>query len=65
MFEISKPYTYMRYKPVNKGDVDKISQALQKMMHEDLTLKNVNDSENGQTLLYAMGDMAGCGSFQT
>ena len=58
MFEISKPYTYMRYKPVNKGDVDKISQALQKMMHEDLTLKNVNDSENGQMLLYAMGDMA-------
>ena len=57
MFEISKPYTYMRYKPVNKGDVDKISQALQKMMHEDLTLKNVNDSENGQMLLYGMGDM--------
>ncbi|MCQ2520317.1 MAG: elongation factor G [Lachnospiraceae bacterium] len=58
MFDISKPYTYMRYKPVNKGDVDKISQALQKMMHEDLTLKNINDSENGQMLLYAMGDMA-------
>lgn len=57
MFDISKPYTYMRYKPVNKGDVDKISQALQKMMHEDLTLKNVNDSENGQMLLYGMGDM--------
>lgn len=57
MFEISKPYTYMRYKPVNKADVDKISQALQKMMHEDLTLKNVNDSDNGQTLLYGMGDM--------
>ncbi|MCR4961149.1 MAG: elongation factor G [Lachnospiraceae bacterium] len=58
MFEISKPYTYMRYKVVNKGDVDKVSQALQKMMHEDLTLKNINDSENGQLLLYAMGDMA-------
>ncbi|MBQ3889852.1 MAG: GTP-binding protein, partial [Lachnospiraceae bacterium] len=57
MFEISKPYTYMRYRPVNKQDVDKISQALQKMMHEDLTLKNVNDSDNGQTLLYGMGDM--------
>ena len=57
MFEISKPYTCMRYRPVNKGDVDKISQALQKMMHEDLTLKNVNDADNGQTLLYGMGDM--------
>lgn len=54
--EISKPYTYMRYKAKNKGDEDKISQALAKMMEEDLTLKNVNDSENRQTLLYGMGD---------
>ena len=54
--EISTPYTYMRYKPKNKGDVDKISQALQKMSHEDLTLKVVNDAENRQTLLYGMGD---------
>ncbi len=55
-FEISTPYTYMRYQPKNKGDVDKISQALQKMTHEDLTLKAVNDSENRQMLLYGMGD---------
>lgn len=55
-FEISTPYTVMRYKPKNKGDVDKISQALQKITHEDLTLKVVNDAENRQTLLYGMGD---------
>ena len=54
--DVSTPYTYMRYKPKNKGDVDKISQALQKMTQEDLTLKMVNDSENRQTLLYGMGD---------
>lgn len=54
--KISVPYTCMRYKPKNKADIDKISQALQKMMHEDLTLKNVNDAENHQTLLYGMGD---------
>ncbi len=53
---ISTPYTYMRYKAVNKGDEDKISQALQKLCAEDLTLKAVNDSENGQTLLYGIGD---------
>ena len=47
----------MRYKAKNKGDEDKISQTLQKLMQEDLTLKNVNDSENGQTLLYGMGDL--------
>ena len=54
--QISIPYTYKRYKAVNKGDEDKISQALQKLMLEDLTLKTVNDSENGQTILYGMGD---------
>ncbi len=54
--EISKPYTYMRYKPKNKADIDKISQALQKMTHEDQTLKVVNDAENRQTLIYGMGD---------
>lgn len=53
---ISTPYTYKRYKAKNKGDEDKISQALQKLMLEDLTLKSVNDSENGQALLYGMGD---------
>lgn len=53
---ISKPYVSMRYKAKNKGDEDKISQALQKIQMEDLTLKSVNDSENGQTLLYGMGD---------
>ena len=53
---ISKPYVSMRYKAVNKGDEDKISQALQKLLMEDLTLKHVNDSENRQTLLYGMGD---------
>ena len=55
-FEISTPYTYMRYKPKNKADVDKISQALQKIGHEDLTMKSVNDAENHQMLLYGMGD---------
>ena len=57
MFDISKPYTFMRYKPRDKADIDKISQALQKIGHEDLTMKNVNDAENHQTLLYGMGDM--------
>lgn len=55
--EISTPYTYMRYKAKNKSDVDKVSQALQKMMHEDQTLKAVNDAENRQMLLYGMGDL--------
>ena len=56
-WEMPVPYTYMRYRPKNKGDGDKLSQALQKISHEDLTMKYVNDSENKQMLLYGMGDL--------
>jgi len=53
---ISTPYTYMRYKAVNKGDEDKISQALARITAEDLTVKNVIDAEMSQTLLYGIGN---------
>ena len=55
-FELSKPYTAMRYKVPNKNDIDKVAQALQKLTHEDQTLKVVNDTENRQSLLYGIGD---------
>ncbi|MDO5422934.1 MAG: elongation factor G [Eubacteriales bacterium] len=54
--DVSTPYTYKKYSAKNKGEEDKIAQALQKMSHEDLTMKVVNDAENRQTLLYGMGD---------
>ena len=54
--EMPKPYTYQRFKAKNKGDDDKVSQALAKLMDEDLTLKVVNDKENRQSLLYGIGD---------
>ncbi|MDF2513106.1 MAG: hypothetical protein K0S04_2972 [Herbinix sp.] len=54
--EVATPYTYQRFKTKNKGDDDKVSQALGKLMDEDLTLKVVNDKENRQTLLYGIGD---------
>ena len=54
--EFSVPYTYKRYKTANKGDDDKVSQALSKMMQEDVTLKVVNDAQNRQTLLYGIGE---------
>ena len=53
---LSTPYTCKRFKAVKKGDEDKISQALAKMMAEDVTLRAVNDSENRQSLLYGMGE---------
>lgn len=54
--EYSTPYAYMRFKTKNKGDDDKVSQALTKLMEEDKTLKFVNDKENRQTLLYGIGE---------
>lgn len=55
-FEFSQPYTYMKYTAVNKGEEDKISQALQKICSEDQTLKLVSDEENKQSLIYGIGD---------
>ena len=54
--EISTPYTCKRYKVPNKGDVDKVAQALAKMAQEDLTMRVVNDSANRQSLIYGIGD---------
>ena len=54
--QIPTPYTYKRYDPVNKGDVDKVVSALTKLMEEDRTLRIVNDTENRQSLLYGLGD---------
>lgn len=55
-FVFSKPYTYVRYQAAKKGDDDKISQAFQKILDEDRTLKIENDVSNRQTLLYGIGD---------
>ena len=32
------------WKTIRQEEIDKLSQALQKLCHEDLTLKNVNDA---------------------
>ena len=53
---ISKPYVYRRYKAVQKGDEDKISQALGRMQMEDLSLRVENDGANSQTLLYGISN---------
>ncbi len=50
------PYTFMRYEAVNKGEEDKISGAIRRIMEEDLTVREVNDKENRQLLLYGLGD---------
>ena len=54
--KISKPYTYMRYKSMNKGDEDKLAIGLSKIMEEDLTIKTLVDNENRQSLIYGIGE---------
>lgn len=56
-WDMPVPYTYMRYKAKDKADVDKLATSLQKISHEDITMKYVNDAENHQMLIYGMGDM--------
>ncbi len=55
--DISTPYTYIRYNAKNKGDIDKIAQAMAKIASEDPTFKAVNDAENHQLLMYGIGDL--------
>ncbi len=54
--KVSVPYEYKSYRAKNKGDEDKVSQALSRLMEEDLTLRIVNDKENRQSLLYGIGE---------
>lgn len=56
VFDSPIPYEYMAYETKNKGDEDKVSAALHKIMNEDLTIREVNDKINGQLLLYGMGE---------
>ncbi len=56
MPKISTPYEYRAYRAKNKGDEDKLSQALSRMMEEDQTLKAISDVENHQTLIYGIGE---------
>ena len=53
---VPKPYTFTSYVTKKKGEEDKASAAIKRLMEEDLTLKEVNDKENHQILLYGLGD---------
>lgn len=54
--EFAKPYSYMAIQPKAKGDEDKISGGIAKLLEEDRTLRFENNSETHQMLIYGMGD---------
>ncbi len=55
--DLPKPYVFKAYNVNDKNDVDKLATSLSKLCEEDLTIKNINDIENHQMILYCMGDV--------
>ncbi len=52
-----KPYMEMAIKPLAKGDEDKISQGITKLLEEDRTLRYENNPETKQMTIRGMADM--------
>ncbi len=52
-----KPYMCRGITPETAKDESKISQAIAKMLEEDLTLRYENDAETKQMQIYGIGDM--------
>lgn len=55
--DLPKPYVFRAYNVNDKNELDKLATSLAKLCEEDLTIKNVNDVENHQMVLYCMGDV--------
>ncbi len=52
-----RPYMEKALKPAAKGDEDKISGGIAKLLEEDMTLKYTNNAETKQMTISGMGDM--------
>ncbi len=52
-----KPYLTMAIKPMAKGDEDRISSGMTRLLEEDLTVKYVNNSETKQLTVSGLGDI--------
>ncbi|MBQ9976874.1 MAG: elongation factor G [Clostridia bacterium] len=51
------PYYSMAIEPLAKGDEDKISQGISKLLEEDWSLRYVNNAETKQMVISGLGDM--------
>lgn len=51
------PYLCLAITPKAKGDEDKISSGIAKLLEEDYTLKYANNSETKQMCIYGLGDV--------
>ncbi len=55
--EFPEPFMTQAIKPQAKGDEDKISSGITKLLEEDLTIRYENNAETAQLLLSGIGDM--------
>ena len=52
-----RPYLTMAIRPMAKGDEDRISSGMARLLEEDLTVKYVNNSETKQLTVSGLGDI--------
>ena len=52
-----RPYLTMAVRPMAKGDEDRISTGMARLLEEDLTVKYVNNSETKQLTVSGLGDI--------
>ena len=52
-----RPYLTMAIKPMAKGDEDRISSGMTRLLEEDLTVKYVNNAETKQLTVSGLGDI--------
>jgi len=55
--EFPKPWLMLAIEPKAKGDEEKISSGLHRLMEEDLTFKIEKNNETGQNIIYGIGDI--------
>jgi elongation factor G len=56
-FDFPKPCISMSVKPKSKGDEDKISTGLSRLLEEDPTFKVSRDAENAETIVSGIGEL--------
>ena len=54
---VPEPFYSMAIKPTAKGDEDKISSGMAKLLEEDLTIKYENNAETKQLVISGLGDI--------
>ncbi|WAM32345.1 elongation factor G [Caldicellulosiruptor naganoensis] len=55
--EFPRPWLMLAIEPKAKGDEEKISNGLHRLMEEDLTFKIEKNNETGQNIIYGIGEL--------